>query len=345
MSISVQRILENHELRLRDLEGRQLPENYKSFIQNNNKNEERDETIAKLESIVTESKQTIFNMNEFVRQLSSQVADVEKSNNELLKLNNVLKEQHSEVMNKYHNLAELHCLMMKDFLQFKEESGFLKPKHVACELYNEHVELTTNGLKMPTLEKNLNINVSELINSGVEKYTDYKENITLIIDENENINKDSEETQDNTGDATEQTESQETQYNTEDTVEETESQEIQDNAEDTVEATESEEIQDNTGDATEQTEEQEIQDNAEDTVEATESEEIQDNTGDATEQTGEQTEEQTESEDTQDNTGDATEQTGEEVTQNLKEQSVKEKKQNNKKGKRGRKGKRTMRFN
>jgi hypothetical protein len=99
MSISIQTILENHELRIRKVENNPVKQTLE---------QERDNNI--------ENKRDNDRDNNFNTELDNIKLVL---NNETEKLHSEIQSNYRIITDKYNNLYELHCLMMTEFLKLK----------------------------------------------------------------------------------------------------------------------------------------------------------------------------------------------------------------------------------
>ncbi len=99
MSISIQTILENHELRIRKVENNPVKQTLE---------QERDNNI--------ENKRDNDRDNNFNTELDNIKLVL---NNETEKLHSEIQDNYRIITDKYNNLYELHCLMMTEFLKLK----------------------------------------------------------------------------------------------------------------------------------------------------------------------------------------------------------------------------------
>lgn len=99
MSISIQTILENHELRIRKVENNPVKQTLE---------QERDNNI--------ENKRDNDRNNNFNTELDNIKLVL---NNETEKLHSEIQDNYRIITDKYNNLYELHCLMMTEFLKLK----------------------------------------------------------------------------------------------------------------------------------------------------------------------------------------------------------------------------------
>lgn len=103
MSISIQSVLENHEVRLRDLEGRPVPSTHKTLIQEHKL--QHTQTVSETQQNNTNYNTIINNINNVVDSNKVRMEKLEDTNNKL--------------MEKYNSLLELHKLLTLDLLRFK----------------------------------------------------------------------------------------------------------------------------------------------------------------------------------------------------------------------------------
>jgi len=131
MSISIQTILENHELRIRKVENNPVKQTLE---------QERDNNI--------ENKRDNDRNNNFNTELDNIKLVV---NNETEKLHSEIQDNYRIITDKYNNLYELHCLMMTEFLKLKNS---IEEKDKIELIIEEQEETKTEPLTEPQNPQN-----------------------------------------------------------------------------------------------------------------------------------------------------------------------------------------------
>ena len=126
MSISIQTILENHELRIRKVENNPVKQTLE---------QERDNNI--------ENKRDNDRNNNFNTELDNIKLVL---NNETEKLHSEIQDNYRIITDKYNNLYELHCLMMTEFLKLKNS---IEEKDKIELIIEEQEETKTEPLTEP----------------------------------------------------------------------------------------------------------------------------------------------------------------------------------------------------
>jgi len=177
MSISIQTILENHELRIRKVENNPVKQTLE---------QERDNNI--------ENKRDNDRNNNFNTELDNIKLVL---NNETEKLHSEIQDNYRIITDKYNNLYELHCLMMTEFLKLKNS---IEEKDKIELIIEEQEETETEPLTEPQnpQETQETQKEEELCNDETTETSSNEDNQGNDGSESSNVNED--KTIINTGD-------------------------------------------------------------------------------------------------------------------------------------------------
>jgi len=177
MSISIQTILENHELRIRKVENNPVKQTLE---------QERDNNI--------ENKRDNDRNNNFNTELDNIKLVL---NNETEKLHSEIQDNYRIITDKYNNLYELHCLMMTEFLKLKNS---IEEKDKIELIIEEQEETKTEPLTEPQnpQETQETQKEEELCNDETTETSSNEDNQGNDGSESSNVNED--KTIINTGD-------------------------------------------------------------------------------------------------------------------------------------------------
>ena len=177
MSISIQTILENHELRIRKVENNPVKQTLE---------QERDNNI--------ENKRDNDRNNNFNTELDNIKLVL---NNETEKLHSEIQDNYRIITDKYNNLYELHCLMMTEFLKLKNS---IEEREKIELIIEEQEETKTEPLTEPQnpQETQETQKEEELCNDETTETSSNEDNQGNDGSESSNVNED--KTIINTGD-------------------------------------------------------------------------------------------------------------------------------------------------